>query len=231
MRRTFRILALLAIGAPLLYLLAAVVAGLIPVNREFAPPGRDDGIAIYVRTNGVHAELVLPARGAHDWTHEFPLLAIVDDTRLPSLLGLNWIAFGWGDRAFYLETPRWRDLRPGTALNALAGRGPAAMHVEYLVRPQDDRAVRVELDEAQYHRLVAYVRAGFARDAQDRAIRIDHPGYFATDAFFEGTGHYTLWLTSNEWVRRGLADAGVRTALWSPFDVGLFWHLRGRQPD
>lgn len=229
MRQTLRILALLLIGAPLLYLIAALVLGLVPVNRGFEPPGRDDdSVAIFVRSNGVHAELVLPARDPYDWTREFPLLSIVDYKRMPSMLGLNWIAFGWGDRAFYLETPRWRDLRPGTAFKALSGRGPAAMHVEYLKRPQDYRAVRIEIDEAQYRRLVAYVRAGFAQDAQGRAIRIDHPGYFATDAFFEGNGHYTLWRTSNEWVRRGLADAGLPTAFWSPFDVALFWHLHAR---
>jgi len=229
MKRTLRVVALLLICAPLAYVLLALVLGLIPVNREFSMPvPQADGVVMYVRTNGVHAELVLPAREPYDWSREFPLLALVDYTKLRSLLGFNWIAFGWGDRAFYLETPTWRDLRPRTALNALSGRGNGAMHVEYVARPQDYQAVRVALDEEQYARLVAYVRAGFARDTQGRAMRIDHPGYFATDAFFEGTGHYTPWLTSNEWVRRGLADAGIRTALWSPFDVALFWHLPAR---
>jgi hypothetical protein len=30
-------------------------------------------------------------------------------------------------------------------------------------------------------------------------------------------------LTSNEWVRRGLAKAGVRTARWAPFERALMW--------
>lgn len=221
--------ALLLFAVPLVYALSALVLGLIPAGRAIQPaaPG-GNRIEIHVRTNGLHADLVLPARGPYDWTREFAPLSIVDRTRLPSPAGLDWIAFGWGDRAFYLETPRWRDLKLRTALNALAGRGPAAMHVEYLGRPQDYRTVRVGVDEDGYRRLVAYVRTGFSRDAQGRAIRIDHPGYVATDAFFEGTGHYSPWFTSNEWVRRGLAGAGVRTALWSPFDVALFWHLDER---
>jgi uncharacterized protein (TIGR02117 family) len=218
----------LAAGAPCVYGLLALVLGLVSVNRDFAPAREDKGgVAIYIRTNGVHAEFVLPARaaGGHDWTREFPPLAIVDVRRVPSLPALAWIAFGWGDRAFYLETPTWRDLRAKTALGALSGRGSGAMHIEYLARPEHYRALRVVIDEDQYARLVAHVRAGFVRDAQGGAVRIDHPGYFATDAFFEGTGRYSLRLTSNEWVRRGLADAGIRTALWSPFDVALFWHL------
>jgi uncharacterized protein (TIGR02117 family) len=78
----------------------------------------------------------------------------------------------------------------------------------------------------QYARLVEILRAGFVRDTGGRPRRIDDPGYFDTDAFYEGTGRYTLWLTSNEWIRRVLAGAGVRTAAWAPFDAALFWHLR-----
>jgi uncharacterized protein (TIGR02117 family) len=97
------------------------------------------------------------------------------------------------------------------------------MHVEY-VRQPDAYAVRplwVGADE--YARLAAYVRAGFRRDRQGAPTRIDHPGYFATDAFYEGVGSYSPLLTSNEWVRRGLAQAGVRTARWAPFDRALLW--------
>lgn len=216
--------ALLA-AAPLAYLLLALLLGLIPVNADFAPPAAG-AIPIYVRTNGVHAELVLPARAPHDWTRELPPQVVARDARDLAPQHMEWLAFGWGDRAFYLETPTWRDLRLATAVTALAGRGPAAMHVEYLARPQDYRAVRVAIGAAQYQRLVDYLRAGFARDAHGGVLRIDHPGYFATDAFFEGTGHYSPWLTSNEWVRRALARAGVRTAAWAPFDVALFWQLR-----
>ena len=37
---------------------------------------------------------------------------------------------------------------------------------------------------------------------------------------------YTFWMTSNEWVRRGLTAAGVRTPVWAPFDSALFFQLR-----
>ncbi len=33
-------------------------------------------------------------------------------------------------------------------------------------------------------------------------------------------------MTSNEWVRRGLTVAGVRTPVWAPFDSALFFQLR-----
>jgi uncharacterized protein (TIGR02117 family) len=212
---------------PLAYLLLALLLSLLPVNRDWTPtPPEAGGISVWLRTNGVHAELVLPAAAPYDWRIELPPAEVVDAERLARPPALAWIAFGWGDRAFFIQTRSWADLRTGTALSALLGLGPAAMYVDYLARPQDYRAQRIDLSAAEYARLVAALRAGFARDAAGRPIRIDDPGYFDTDAFFEGAGRYTAWLTCNEWIRRVLAQAGVRTAAWAPFERALFWHLR-----
>jgi uncharacterized protein (TIGR02117 family) len=217
-------LALLAI--PSAYLLLALVLGVLPVNREFQPtPPASGGISIYLRTNGVHADLVLPAAGLHDWHAEFPPRNVIGTARLANPRVQRWIAFGWGDREFYVHTRTWRDLRPGTAAAALLGLGTGAMHVEYLAEPLRYRALRIDVSASQYRALVATVQAGFRRDPGGAPKRIDTPGYFDTDGFYEGTGRYTLWLTSNEWVRRALAGAGIRTSIWAPFDAALFWQL------
>lgn len=208
------------LAAAFAYLLAALVLGALPVNRDFAE--RVDGVAIYVRTNGVHAEIVVPTRAAGvDWSIDHPPQHV---RQLDAPLA--WIAFGWGDRDFYLNTPTWRDLRLRTALVALSGLGRGAMHVEYVERPEAYGSRRVRIGFAQYLRLVDYVRGSFRRDPDGRPVRIDAPGYFDTDAFYEAVPVYTFWFTCNEWVRRGLAEAGVRTAAWAPFDSAIFWQLR-----
>jgi hypothetical protein len=56
--------------------------------------------------------------------------------------------------------------------------------------------------------------------------RIAHAGYGVTDAFYVGTGRYLPWITCNEWVRRLIARAGVRTAVWAPFEPALLFHAR-----
>jgi uncharacterized protein (TIGR02117 family) len=230
MRRIFTWLAAALLLPPLVYLLLALLLGALPVNRDFRPvPPAEGGITIWLRTNGIHAELVLPAAAPYDWRAELPPAEVVAPARLAAP-PLDWIAFGWGDRAFFMQTPTWADLRPGTALSALFGLGPAAMHVEYLARPRDYDVQRIDLGPAQYRRLVAALRDGFARDAAGRPIRIDVPGYFDTDRFYEGTGHYSARLTCNEWIRRALAAAGVRTAAWAPFDRPLLRQLRQVQP-
>jgi uncharacterized protein (TIGR02117 family) len=218
------LLGALLLALPLAYLGCALVLGLLPVNADWRPTDEaQGGVPVWLRTNGVHADLVLPARGPYDFTREFPRVALIDLQREPSLLPFNWIAFGWGDRAFYLNTPTWADLDVAISWRALTAQGPSAMHVEYVRRPEDYDARLLWLNEDEYARLVAYVRSGFSRDARGGPIRIDHPGYFATDAFYEGVGRYSAVLTSNEWVRRGLAQAGVRTARWAPFDRALLW--------
>lgn len=213
---------------PVAYLFAALLLGLWPANAGFVQtPVERGGIPIYVRTNGVHADLVLPAGEPHDWRRTFPSSEILDAARTPGVDGAyGWIAFGWGDRGFYLTTPTWHDLRLSTAWTALSGQGRGAMHVEYVARPEQFDVHRISVSATQYRALVAHVMSGFALDAGGRVQRIDHPGFGTTDAFYEGTGRYRVWFTSNDWVRRGLARAGVRTAVWSPFDVALFWQLR-----
>lgn len=223
MRRLVRgLVALLAAALllPVLYLAVALVLGLIPANAGFrSTPG---GIPVYVRTNGVHAELVLQTRGAGiDWTTDHP----ASDMRALAA-PLPWIAFGWGDAGFFATTPTWSDLRFSTAVAALSGSGDGAMHVEYLARPGAYAGRELRLTAEQHARLVDYIRGSFLRDAEERPRRLPAPGYFVSDAFYAAGPRYSWRLTSNEWVRRGLQVAGVRVPLWAPFDAAIFFQLR-----
>jgi uncharacterized protein (TIGR02117 family) len=219
-RRLLAALFGLAVVIPAAYLLVALVLALVPLNADFRPVA--DGIPVYVRTNGVHAELVLPTRSADvDWSTDHP----ASDMRALAA-PMRWIAFGWGDAAFFASTPTWFDLEPGTALVALSGLGEGAMHVEYIANPASYAGRELRLSPAQHAQLVAYVRDSFERTADGRPIRLGAPGYFDTDAFYAAKPRYTFWMTSNEWVRRGLTAAGVRTPVWAPFDSALFFQLR-----
>src|SRR5262249_49123296 len=137
----------------------------------------------------------------------------------------RWIAFGWGDRRFMINTRTWSDIDPGTAIAALLGLGDGTMHVEYIETPNAYKVRGVRLSTAEYEQLVAYVRASFVRDPDGSVRRIDAPGYFATDAFYEAVPSYSFWYTCNEWTRRALVAAGVKTGLWAPFDVAVLYYL------
>jgi uncharacterized protein (TIGR02117 family) len=209
-------LALLAI--PGLYLLAALLGGLITVNRAWNEP--DQGITIYVADNGVHADLILPANAQGlDWR---PLLPKSDVDSVPA--GANWVAFGAGERRVYLETPTWGDITPRTIWAATSG-GERVMHVEWIGDPSY-AAREIRLTPEEYRRLWAAVRAGFTLDDRGRPIRIDHRGYGPADAFYLGAGKANAIDTCNQWAANRLRLAGVEAPIWSPFVQGLMWRYR-----
>lgn len=203
-----------------LYAAFAVALGLLPVNRGVVPPAA--GIEIFLVGNGVHASLALPLKNSiADLQADFPLPDGHTDSQGVLVL------VGWGDRLVYTETPQWRDLKLLSAATALLGLNAAVMHVEHIRRPKPfSRSQPLHVSDEGYRRLVGHVRASLNRDPQGRAVRIAGHSHGRRDAFYEGRGRYTLIYTCNEWVREGLARAGVRTATWAPLDIALFWQLR-----
>jgi uncharacterized protein (TIGR02117 family) len=222
MRPLARITVWLAVGllaVPAIYLIAALLLGIAAVNEDFQPAR--DGVPVWVRTNGVHAEFVVPTHAAGiDWSADHP----ANDMRALAE-PLQFIAFGWGDAEFFANTPAWSDLKLATALAALSGTGAGAMHVEYVAGPSGYAGRELSVSPAQYQRLVQYIRASFARDAAGRPRKLAVAGYFDTDAFYAAVPRYSPVSTSNDWVRRGLTAAGVRAPRWAPFDVALFYQL------
>ena len=214
----FRRLALALAAIPLTYLLAALIGSLVPVNRNWTEP--DEGVTIYIANNGLHSDIVMPAKAAGlDWTPFVPK----SDFAAPDA-GAAYVAFGSGEEKVYLETPRWQDIKPGTIWSALAG-GKRVMHVEWVSNPDYmDRAIRLRPEE--YRRLWAAVRSDFQLDEGGKPKRIDHPGYGRSDAFYWAIGKFNGLKTCNTWAASRLRLAGVKTSLWPPFVQGLTWRYR-----
>lgn len=188
----------------------------MPVNRGFR--NARSGVEIFVYADAIHSGLVVPlVSETIDWRGYFPagdFWSADPDADL--------IAFGWGDRAFFLETPRWSDLRAGTAAWAVLVPSRTAMHVQLRrgeKRTRRDR--RVVLTEAQYERLTRHILESFRRDARGRVVHIARSGYGDNDTFYEARNRYFFLNTCNNWTGLGLKRAGVRTGLWTPFAVGL----------
>jgi uncharacterized protein (TIGR02117 family) len=205
-------------AVPALYLFAALLGSLIPVNRGWQEPDR--GITIYLADNGIHADIIMPARlGMLDWNPLVPKrhFAAPDPAA-------QWVAFGSGEERVYLETPRWRDIKPKTVWSALSG-GKRVMHVEWVHDPRY-AAREIRLRPEEYRRLWAAIRADFELDADGRTKHIDAPGYGCCDAFYWATGKASAVRTCNSWAANRLRLAGVKTSLWPPFVQGLVWRYR-----
>ncbi len=206
------------LAVPAIYLVAALIGSLVPVNRGWSEPAR--GTTVYIADNGIHADIIMPvsAQGL-DWRPLIPR----SDFAAPDA-DARWIAFGSGERRVYLNTPTWRDITPATIWSALAG-GRRLMHVEYVASPYY-AARQIRLRPEEYRRLWAAIRADFALDAGGRPQRIDHPGYGRSDAFYEATGKANAVRTCNAVAARWLGLAGVKVSLWPPFVPGFTWRYR-----
>lgn len=202
------------------YFFVAWVLGSTPVNRDFTPP--PDGVEIAISSNGVHTDFVMPLQHvAMDWRAWFPASNF---EAVP--VTTTHLAFGWGDKGFFLKVPEWKDLTFKVALDAVVLDGEAAMHVTLLAGiPEGDSVRRFRVSEDQYRELISYLVNSFRLGEDGRPIHLGVPGYFGNDTFYEATGNYGPVTTCNEWAGAGLRQAGVRTGVWTPFEPFVMKHL------
>jgi uncharacterized protein (TIGR02117 family) len=209
------------LALPLLYFLAALVLGVIPANVAFHQPA-EGGVVIYIRSNGIHTDLVMPKVNAEaDWRP----YANPADLRDPRWGAADHVAIGYGAREFYLNTPTWGDLSLSVAVSSMAGRDTPLVHVEHVDRPhREDWQRPLRLTSEQYRRLAAYVRSSFRLDADGAPIHVPG-GYTDADTFYEGDGSFSMFFNCNAWTGAALRAAGVRMGLWTPFEQSVMWRL------
>jgi len=207
------------LALPLLYFTAALVGALIPANAGWKEAKA--GVTIFVRTNGVHTWIMVPTVAAEiDWSPIAPASHIQD----PRYAG-NYLAIGFGEREFYLNTPTWGDLSPRVALAAAIGGGGSLVHVEHEWNPRANEYQRsLVLSLGEYRKLAAHIRASF--DLEDgRSKPLIGRGYGPADVFYEARGRYSAYRTCNEWTGEALRAAGVRAGLWTPLSESIMLRL------
>jgi uncharacterized protein (TIGR02117 family) len=200
-----------------LYLSAAWILSGITVEKE---KGKPEQMAIYISTNGVHTDIVMPVKTTViNWseTVKYSQTAGKDTAQ-------NYIAIGWGDKRFFLDVPDWNHVKISIAIEAALGVNSTAMHTTYLKNIRENKyCKKIMLSEKQYQRLVQYILQYFKRDEKGCFINIVTPNtYGNTDAFYEANGRYHLFFTCNTWTNTALKTAGLKACLWTPFQQGIF---------
>lgn len=223
--RRWRFFLLLPLWGVVFLSLGTLIGALVPLHSAFKDT--DDGIDVYFVSNGIHVDIVVPIKSsAIDWAQRLPEQDFWHSDRR-----VNYVAFGWGDKAIFLEAAAWSDLKLSTGLKALFGFNGSVMHVSPYYIPSgadisSPAIERVRLSPEQLKKLTDYIETGFVAEGVPHKIAQDV--YVSNDAFYEATGRYSLLMTCNEWVRRGLFQTGIRSPLWSPFAQPLLYQLRNR---
>ncbi|HED11871.1 MAG TPA: TIGR02117 family protein [Caldithrix abyssi] len=203
----------------LLYLLAAVIFTLIPVNKNFTPAG--EGMEIFIYSSMVHTDIILPL-------HAPGLREMGIFTRQMADEAYTYAGFGWGDRDFYLYTPAWEDVNLFVALRSLFWPTTSVMHVTMIKgRLEESKSLKsIRINSRQYDRLLNFISRSFRRDDDGRPRPLAGKGYTDRDRFFEANGHYSLFYTCNNWTIEALTEAGIKMPLWSPFAQSVSYHLK-----
>jgi uncharacterized protein (TIGR02117 family) len=206
----------------LLYM-SVLLVGLIPVNNGFVPSKQ--GVRIFLVSNAVHADVIVPVlTETVDWRDRFSDTRFVGDASFE-----NHVAFGWGDKGFFLETETWHDLKISTAAKALLLPSSSCLHVAFTRPEYHANRVAVTISYEQYARLVSFIESSFLTNAEGEPVQIRGYAYSSTDAFFEAHGRYHLFNTCNSWVGRALRHAGVRTPWLTPLPKSPMLYIESEE--
>ena len=179
-------------------------------------------IAVYILTNGVHTDLVVPIKNhLMDWSREIPFENTVSKRK-----DFSFLSVGWGDKGFYLDTPTWADLKFSTAFKAAFWLSESAMHCTFYEKMKEGKdCKKIMLTENQYKDLIAFIKNKFDRTKDGKVIFVKtNAVYGKNDAFYDAKGRYSFLNTCNTWTNDGLKVAGQKAALWTPTDFGIFQH-------
>ncbi len=215
-----KILGRMVLTILLLLLLYVGAAYFIPKITIKAEQNTSKEIAIFIKTNGVHTDIVVPTKNdIIDWSQKFKFkdTDIADST-------FQYLAIGWGDKGFYLETPTWAELKFSTAFKAAFALSTTALHTTYYqTMPENESCKKIQISKKQYKRLVNFIENSLDKDMNNQVkfIKTD-ANYSKTDAFYEANGHYSLFHTCNSWANDALLSCGQRACWWTPTDSGIF---------
>lgn len=196
------------LSIPILYLIVAFVLSFITIHPKSDSSAKNH--TIYLNTNGIHLDVIFKKADLDSLFLEGLILNTSDD----------YLAFGWGDENFYINTPTWGDLTFNTAFKAMFLKSSTLIHFTRYKYQYEDW-VPVEISEQQFNSLRNYVFDSFQNNDSNSKIILPNKGYGSNDEFYKANGSYTVFYTCNTWLNNGFKKSGLKACLWTPFDFGL----------
>ncbi len=129
---------------------------------------------------------------------------------------IGYLAFGWGDKETYLNTPTWDDLKLSTALKALFLNTPSLLHVAYYRDIDYYQTKEVVLTQKQFDSLEQILKREFSKVPYYEA-----KGFGRDDAFYSSNRVYNAINTCNTWSGDRLREANIGMSYWTPFSFNV----------
>ena len=206
------------IGWPLvvigLYFLAAFAGSSIPVNSDWREP--DQGIPVFVETNGVHVSLIVPMSAAGEDLSDLIRPEHLSDSNLYGTHAM----IGWGHGRVYRNARTWGDVKSGDIASAIIGSDETTLHIYHIIDPRPaQHRKRFLVSQQAYKSIIASIRSTFRLNTEGQSKA--YPAYGANNLFYDSVGHYSAYTTCNEWTGAVLRKAGVRMGIWTPMPGGV----------
>lgn len=196
------------LAIPVTYLIVSLVLTWITVNKTATNEGELK--EVYLNTNGVHLDIIIPKQHLSEELKSGLLFSDNDD----------YLAFGWGDENFYVNTPTWADLTFANAFNAMFLKSTTLIHLtRYRGKAEKWRVVKI--DDTRLAKLNEFILDSFKTDEAGAKILLPDQGYFSNDDFYKANGSYSCFNTCNTWVNDAFKASELKACLWTPFDFGL----------
>ncbi len=191
------------------------------------PPDRDcDSVKIYVTSNGVHTDLVVPAVTAtKNWLDYLKI-----ETQAAAIFNSahgsdGWVSLGWGERTFYLEVGDWDNLTLARVWRALFNSPGTLMHVGlYTEAYLKKYALPLMICRKDLILMEEMATASFALDSSGH-VQGPIPGYSTSDWFYDAKGNYSLLHNCNAWTADVLRAIRQPTPIWPVYAGAIFYHL------
>ena len=190
-----------------LYFLSAYLFTLFP---KTTPQKHKQEKEVYLLYSDIHSDIVFEI---HD----------INLSKFPEFKHKKqgYLAFGWGDKETYLNTPNIADIKLSTTLKALFLNTPSLMHVSYIPNILQYQKVKtIQLSTPQYNHLKNSIMQSFNFKGER------YKGYGREDFFYAAKGKYNLFQTCNSWTGDQLRDANLSMPYWTP----LVWSVTNALP-
>jgi uncharacterized protein (TIGR02117 family) len=131
----------------------------------------------------------------------------------------GYLAFGWGDRATYLNTPMWGDIELTTTLKALFINTPSVVHVHFyqeIKTFQNLKKVKLSYEEKEL-----LIKSIFKSFDIKKIEKEKSQGYGKNDFFYPSIYQYNLFNTCNTWTGERLKESNISISYWTPFSYNI----------
>lgn len=197
---------------PVVYIVISLILTYIPVSEK--TEGAQKKHLIYLTTNGVHSDIVLPKN--------LMIPALLKDQKYHPKE--QFFAYGWGEENFYINTPTWGDLTFSTAFRAAFLKSKTLVHVTRY-RSKRNQWIAVPVTDRQLEKLNTYILAAFHEDENGKQVIQGATYTLDRDTFYRAKGNYMFYNTCNTWANTALKESQMKASLWTPFDFGVLrWY-------